>query len=418
MSESSIKVYADDLQLGMYVQGLDRPWLDSPFLFQGFLLDSDEVLQQVKDTCEFVFISPEQSTGEIQPRLQLLATQPTTKRTTTTSPKTATQFPDEGREDFRAALRRSRKSYDNTRNYIDVALEDVRLGNAIDTKQAKSLVADLTENIVRSRNAMIWLTHLKNRDEYTALHCINVCILSISFGTCLNLNKTELNELGLGSLLHDLGKMRIPLEVLNKPGKLTEDEFSKMKQHPLIGYELLSQSEDIPPTSLNIIKYHHERKHGNGYPDGLCEEDIPLFTQIAAIVDVYDAITSDRCYHDSMTPYDALNNMYRWAKNDFNLDLVEQFIKCLGIYPIGSLVSLSTNEVAVVISANEKARLRPIVLLIQDRERNYYNTRQLMNLANPRWSEGPNAIKIQEILHPTEHNIDVRRIIEEECRPL
>jgi len=267
----------------------------------------------------------------------------------------------------------------------------VRLGNAIDTKQAKSLVADLTENIVRSRNAMIWLTHLKNRDEYTALHCINVCILSISFGTCLNLSKTELNELGLGSLLHDLGKMRIPLEVLNKPGKLTEDEFSKMKLHPVLGYEMLSHSEDIPPTSLNIIKYHHERKHGNGYPDGLCEEDIPLLTQIAAIVDVYDAITSDRCYHDSMTPYDALNKMYHWAKTDFNLELIEKFIKCLGIYPIGSLVSLSTNEVAVVISVNEKARLRPIVLLIQDRERNYYNTRQLMNLANPHWSEGIGA---------------------------
>jgi HD-GYP domain-containing protein (c-di-GMP phosphodiesterase class II) len=229
--------------------------------------------------------------------------------------------------------------------------------------------------------------------------------------------KAELNELGLGALLHDLGKMRVPLEILNKPGRLTQEEFTEIKRHPLYGYEMIRHDRTIPLASLNIIKHHHERKNGQGYPEHLLQDKIPLLTQIAAIVDVYDAITSDRCYHDGVSPYDALNDIYHWTKADFDLQLVEKFIKCLGIYPIGSLVRLSTNEIAVVISASEKTRLRPIVMLIQDRQQKFYKTRRMLNLAHPQWSEGPSAIKIQGIVAPGEYNIDIRRIIEEESKP-
>lgn len=416
MNVERVKVYTEQLQLGMYVQELDRPWLESPFLFQGFLLDSNELLQQVIDVCEFVFISVEESIGDIRPHLLTLATQPPPLRP---KPPRITISPDDDeRESFLAALRRSRKTYDKTRTYIDTALEDVRLGRSVDTKQAKLLVSDLAENIVRSPNAVVWLTHLKNRDEYTSIHCINVCILAISFGRCLGFNKVDLNELGLGALLHDLGKMKIPLEILNKPARLTPEEYEQMKLHPTYGYELIKQHDDIPLASLDIIQHHHERKDGKGYPDELLEYNIPLLTQIAAIVDVYDAITSNRCYHDGISPYDALNDIYRWAKKDFDLQLVEKFIKCLGIYPIGSLVVLSTNETAVVISASDKTRLRPIVMLIQDRERKYYKTRNLLNLALPQWSEGPTAIKIQGIIPPSDHDIDLRRIVEEESKPV
>lgn len=416
MNIERVQVFIEQLQLGMYVQELDRPWLESPFLFQGFLIDSEETLQQVSEVCEFVYISVEESVGDVRPHLLTLATQPPPNRA---APIKNRITPDEDeRESFLAALRRSRKTYDKTRTYIDSALEDVRLGRSVDTQQAKALVADITDNIVRSPNAVVWLTHLKNRDEYTAIHSINVCILAISFGRCIGLNKVDLNELGLGALLHDLGKMTVPLEILNKPAKLTAEEFEVMKQHPGAGYDLLKLNGDMPLASLNIVKYHHERKNGQGYPDQLQECNIPLLTQIAAIVDVYDAITSDRCYHDGITPYDALNDIYHWTKKDFDLKLVEQFIKCLGIYPIGSLVVLSTNETAVVISASDKTRLRPIVMLVQDRERKFYKSRNLLNLALPQWSEGPAAVKIQGILPAQEHSIDLRRIVDEESRPV
>lgn len=416
MNVERVRVSTEQLKLGMYVQELDRPWLESPFLFQGFMLDSEELLQQVKDVCEFVYISVEESLGDIRPHLLTLATQPPPKRAT---PAPANlRADDEERESFLAALRRSRKTYDKTRIYIDTALEDVRLGRSVDTQQARVLVAELADNIVRSPNAVVWLTYLKNRDEYTSIHCINVCILALSFGRCLELNKNDLSELGLGALLHDLGKMKVPLEILNKPARLTPEEYEQMKQHPSAGYDMIKLHDDMSPVSLDIIKHHHERKNGQGYPDQLLEYNIPLLTQIVAIVDVYDAITSDRCYHDGITPYDALNDIYHWAKNDFDLQLVERFIKCLGIYPIGSLVVLSTNETGVVISASEKTRLRPIVMLIQDRERNFYKTRNLINLALPQWSEGPMAVKIQGIIPSAEHDIDLRRIVDEESKPL
>ena len=231
---------------------------------------------------------------------------------------------DNERENFLVALRRSRISYDKTSSYIDTALEDVRLGRAVDTQHARMLVAELVDNIVRSPNAVMWLTYLKKRDEYTPIHCVNVCILSISFGRCLALSKVDLTELGLGALLHDLGKMKVPLEILNKPSRLTPEEFELMRQHPTDGYNLARQDDDMPLASLDIIKHHHERKNGQGYPDHFLEFNIPLLTQIAALVDVYDAITSDRCYHDGISPYDALNDIYHWTKNDFNLQLVEE----------------------------------------------------------------------------------------------
>ncbi|MFO7602485.1 MAG: HD-GYP domain-containing protein [Gammaproteobacteria bacterium] len=417
MSVERVKVYTEQLQLGMYVQELDRPWLESPFLFQGFMVDSEELLQQLQASCDYVYISVTSSLGDIRPHLLSLATAPPPRPAPVAAAPLPTS-PEDERENFLAALRRSRKTYDKTKTYIDQALEDMRLGTAIDTEQARVLVSELAEHIVRSPNAVVWLTHLKNRDEYTSIHCINVCILSISFGRCLGLEKTELNDLGLGALLHDLGKMRVPLEILNKPARLTPDEYESMKQHPIYGYEMLCTHDNVPLAALDIIKHHHERKNGQGYPDRLEQARIPLLTQIVAIVDVYDAITSDRCYHDGIAPYHALNDIYHWAQQEFDLALVEKFIKCLGIYPIGSLVVLSTNETAVVLSASEKTRLRPVVMLVQDRQRQFYKQRSLLNLALPQWSSGPQAVKIQGIVPPEEQTIDLRRIIEEESRPV
>ena len=175
MNSGQVRVFVEQLKLGMYVQELDRPWLESPFLFQGFLIDSDELLQQVKDSCEFVFISIEESLGDIRPHLLTLATQPPPKRA---APARVIVSPDDNeRENFLVALRRSRISYDKTSSYIDTALEDVRLGRAVNTQHARMLVAELVDNIVRSPNAVMWLTYLKKRDEYTPIHCVNVCIL-------------------------------------------------------------------------------------------------------------------------------------------------------------------------------------------------------------------------------------------------
>jgi len=165
-------------------------------------------------------------------------------------------------------------------------------------------------------------------------------VLSLTLGRSLGLSKDELNELGLGALLHDIGKMKTPLEVLNKPGKLTPDEFEIMKTHPLDGFDLLRRDENISSEVLTIVKSHHERLSGDGYPDKLSENNISYYTKIVSITDVYDAVTSDRVYHDGMTPHEALKKLYEWMPGNFDFELMKTFIRTIGIYPVGSVVEL------------------------------------------------------------------------------
>ncbi len=279
-------------------------------------------------------------------------------------------------------------------------------------------MSELADQILTNQHALVWLTFLKSRDEYTANHCVNVCILALSFGRCLGVNKQQLKQLGLGGLLHDLGKMQIPDNILNKPGKLTTEEFETMKQHPELGFRLLKDEKNLPMEVLDIVLHHHERKQAHGYPDKLTKDNIPLLTQIISIIDVYDAITSDRCYHDGISPHDALNSIYKWAEKDFDKELIESLILCLGIYPIGSLVELNNGMVGVVISASQSARLRPMIMLVLDKNKRYFKKRKILNLANPRWRQGARAIEIDQILSPNSYDINIKQIIEEESRTL
>lgn len=413
MQVKKTKINVHDLEQGMYVSELDRPWLESPFLFQGFLIDSDELLAQLKQTCEFVYIDIEESIADIRPHLQTLSNSGSSPDKTDTFKEHKPESKDE-QVDFYGQLRQAKIIYDKTRSYIDTALDDVRLGGSVDTKQAKILVGEMAENIARSPNAMVWLTHLKNRDEYTAIHCMNVCILALSFGRYVGLERHELELLGLGALLHDIGKMYVPDEVLNKPGKLTRDEFEIIKRHPVDGHRLLVSKDDMPQVSLDIVLHHHERTDGTGYPAGLTDAQIHKLVKMASIVDVYDAITSDRCYHDGMSPYEGLKNMYNWIEGNFDPESMQQFIKCLGIYPIGSIVELNQGQIGVVVGINEETKLKPVILQVMDKDKQALKMRKLINLASPKWEASGQIMRVERILPATEYDIDIKTIIEQE----
>ena len=417
-----VKIFSEDLKLGMYVSELDHPWIESPFLFQGFSLKEEEVLLQVQERCKYVYVDTEKTPFEVKARLATLnsSTQkPVQKKKgrskkidfTDTVTLTKAKF---DKSAFTENLIKARKSRDKTRSYIDSMLEEARVGRVVDTKEAKNLVATLANDIATSLDATMWLTQLKNRDEYTAIHSLNVCVLSLIFGRSLNLSKDELNELGLGALLHDIGKMRVPLKVLNKPGKLTDDEFEIMKTHPGMGYELIRNDENLSAEVLTIVRNHHERLSGQGYPDKLNEQSISYFTKIVSITDVYDAITSDRVYHDGMTPHLAIQKLYEWMPNNFDKDLVQKFIRTLGIYPIGSVVELKTGHIGLVVKLNEVQRMKPVVMLIMNRNREFYPRRKLVNLASSIWEKQEGRPEIKRILDAKEFNIDVKKIIDEE----
>ena len=208
--------------------------------------------------------------------------------------------------------------------------------------------------------------------------------------------------------------MRVPLEILNKPGKLTEDEFDIMKTHPMEGFNMLEKQADLPLDVLDIVKHHHERRNGKGYPSKLQGDEINNMTRMVAIVDVYDAITSDRCYHDAITPYDALKNMYEWINEDFDKNIIEQFIKCLGIYPIGCVVELNLGHVGIVVTASEKTKLRPIVLLISNSKGEKFPVPKLLNLAHPNWCSGEQKLEVKRILSKNEYDFDITEIVKNE----
>ena len=440
-----IKLDTSQLKKGMYVSELDRPWTETSFLLQGVLIESGEDISQVQEFSKFVYIDTEKSHSSVQtnletlsanendgqpfhPHLQTLAAsenddQPfrpdllTLAANEQTEEKSTFSVADEShtadleQNNFRKELKVARKVYSRVGSYIDHALEDVRLGQAVNTDEAKELVTEVANSITRSSHALMWLTNMKERDEYTSIHCINVCIMAVSFGRSIGMSKPDLEILGLGGLLHDIGKMKVPLEILNKPSKLTLEEFEVMKTHPMEGFNMLNEQGNLPLDVLDIVKHHHERRNGKGYPSQLNGDEISNMTRMVAIVDVYDAITSDRCYHDAITPYDALKNMYEWVNEDFDKNVIEQFIKCLGIYPIGCVVELNLGHIGIVVSASEKSKLRPIVMLVLNSKREMFPKPKLINLAHPKWRTGAQKLEVKRILSKNEYDFNIKDII-------
>jgi putative nucleotidyltransferase with HDIG domain len=412
MREPTIRVDVADLTLGMYIVEIDRPWLESPFLFQGFPINNQSELDEVRQVCEYVFVDPEKSTEDVRPNLRTLASKAGSRNTSGN-----THLPGAGKargSGFHEQLYLARRIYNNTRGYVLKTYQDVRAQRAVDIGSARKIVTELTDNISINPHAMMWLTYLKERHEYTLTHSINVCILALTFGRHMKLHRSELELLGLGALLHDIGKLRIPNAILDKPGKLTPEEFAIMKTHPQEGYNILKVDKTLPIESLEIVLHHHERVNGNGYPGNFKSDEITLITKMASIVDVYDAITSDRCYHDGISPYLALQNIYSWAKNDFDKPLVQEFMSCMGLYPVGTIVVLSNGQTGIVISNTHATHLRPMVMLIKDSENNLLDQRKIFNLSTQKWDEKTSRVEIKSVIEPKVAGINVRSILEQE----
>lgn len=397
----------EDIELGMYVSQLDRPWVETPFLFQGFHVNSPQDIQELRKYCEYVYVDEEQS------RVTITAKPINSAASAADSAKVVLKTDNAPKDlgDFRHQLNTAIKVHENTKLFINRVMHDIRLGKNVDVKQAKQLVSQLAENVVTNPTALVWLTQLKNKDEYTSLHSLNVCILSLFFGRSLQLPENQLHTLGLGALLHDVGKLKVPAEVLNKPGRLSDEEFGVMKQHTVFGYDLMRNQGELSNDALDIIVQHHERLNGRGYPYQLEHGQISEYSKIVSIVDVYDAITSKRVYHTETTPFNALNDIYKLREKEFDKRLVEQFIKCLGIYPIGSLVELSTGQVGIVVFFSEKSHLSPTVMLVLDEHKKPYDQYRYVNLGSQVWQKHGVKPEIKRIADPAEFGLDLPEIV-------
>ena len=276
-------------------------------------------------------------------------------------------------------VERARNLHSEANRIVRDMMGDIRLGKQIQLEQIEPLVERIVDSIFRQQDAMLPLARLKDHDEYTFQHSVSVCTLMTSFARTLELPRDIIHEIAVGALLHDVGKARVPDEILNKPGKLTDAEFDRMKSHVVQSKIILQGTPGISQIALDVAAQHHERFDGTGYPNKLKGDEISLYGQMGAIVDVYDAITSNRVYHKGMAPTEALRKLLEWSKFHFNPTLVQAFIRAVGIYPTGSLVRLESRRLAVVQAQNPENLMQPVVKVIFH-TRGYYLTPETVDL--------------------------------------
>ncbi len=350
-SEQTIKVRVSELQIGMFVSKLDRPWLETPFLMQGFVVVSQDDINTIAQYSEYVWIDAVAQTWT--PPEARVSIKPTEKKTAYINKVDVRLEHEQAQGVFRAARQLTRS-----------ILDDIRLGGVINTEQAKATVKNCIDSILRNPDALLWMSKIRSQDEYTAEHCLNVCILAINFGRHLGMVEADLEKIGLCGLLHDVGKMLVPLEILNKPEALTEKEFAIIKAHTSHGRKLLMASPGIPTSTIDVAFSHHEKIDGTGYPSQLTGSNIPELARIIAIVDAYDAMTADRCYSESKPSTEALKIIFKDRGTHFDDRLALEFIKCIGLYPPGSLVELVNGLIGIVLETNIKYRHLPSIIAV------------------------------------------------------
>lgn len=352
------------LAVGMYVVELDRPWLETSFPFQGFELKSEAQIQAVKDACEYVYIDMTKMKKEQRQIVERIKS--------SVNGKNILHYgaPPKKISAFEKQIVNAEKVYASSGSLVTDFMDKIAAGGGIDAKLAKQAVAECVNSVLHSPDAILWLTQLKHKDEYTAQHSLNVCVLSIVLGRHINLSEANLNIVGLCGMMHDMGKMLVPLEILNKPSKLDDEETRIMQSHATLGYELLKSSDDMHPSAIDVAHSHHERLDGKGYPRKIKPTYLTECTRIVAIADMYDAITSDRVYQKGRTHLEATNIMSNLAGQHLDETLVIKFIESIGVYPPGCLVQMTNGAIAIVVEVNEKLKLRPKIIIILDEEKN------------------------------------------------
>jgi len=419
---NTLKINTIDLDIGMFVSGLDRPWLETPFLTQGFLIESPEDIDRLRQYCEYVLVDGRRSRqhGALGRRKQRAVHHRSVgQRKLDGRRRVPVEKIFKGRsikpyEDASAwsdEHPRAQAALDTLVEDIDDIFEHVSDGGKLNVIKLRKSVEPIVDSISRNPDAALWVARLKQHDEYTYQHSLGAAIWSVSLGRQLGLPRQDLRSLAMGCMLMDVGKLRVAPELLQAERELTTEEMAEVAGHVSHGLEIIQESGVLNQDVVDMVAYHHERYDGSGYPDGLQNDEIPAFARIAAIVDTYDAITSNRSYATAVSPSDAIKMLYKTRDEEFQAELVESFIQAIGIYPAGTLVELSSGEVGVVVAEYRTRRLRPKVMVLLDADKNALSTSRMVDLQEEFGDDGAApSLQIARSLEPGAFGIDLSSV--------
>lgn len=394
------KISANEIEIGMYITSLDRPWSETPFLFQGFEVKTTEELADLQRLAKHVYIAvpdeeikltsiPSNRTGDV-PRQGMLGEMEYEIL--------------QSAEDEVVAVRESHEEIVDLIGDIETIVNE---DQELQLDQMDASMNILVKSVTSNPDAFIWLTQIKKFDSYIYRDALNCSVWATALGRKLGISEQNLKKLATGALLMDLGKTALPKSLIHKRTHLDRDEWEQMKTHVGLGLDILENSSDMGVEVMDIVRTHHERLDGSGYPKGLRGREIPLFGQIAGIVDFYVSVTNSRPFAPVISPSMAIDMLYEQRVNYFNEMLVQNFIHVISTYPTGSLVELSNGDIAVVISQNPGLKLRPNVVLLLDRNKQPYGLKPIINLMSETNDMHGNQLSIVKTLADGTHGLCV-----------